>query len=60
MKYPYLLPLIPVTLEQLREATIFTKLDLRSSYNLVHIQVGDEWKTTFSKLWGHSEYLFMP
>ncbi|KAK3545027.1 hypothetical protein QTP86_033228, partial [Hemibagrus guttatus] len=32
--YPYPLPLVPAALEQLREAHIFSKLDLRSAYNL--------------------------
>uniref|UniRef100_A0A3B3R1X0 ribonuclease H n=1 Tax=Paramormyrops kingsleyae TaxID=1676925 RepID=A0A3B3R1X0_9TELE len=41
------LPLIPSALEHLREAVIFTKLDLRSAYNLVRIKAGDEWKTSF-------------
>ncbi|KAI2653719.1 Retrotransposon-derived protein PEG10 [Labeo rohita] len=31
----YPLPLVPAALEQLREATIYTKLDLRSAYNLI-------------------------
>lgn len=34
-------------LEQLHEANVFTKLDLRSTYNLVWIQRGDECKTSF-------------
>lgn len=50
VKYPYLLPIIPTTLEQLRSACIFTKLDLRSAYNLVHIHEGDEWKTLRSTM----------
>ncbi|XP_049335604.1 uncharacterized protein LOC125802248 [Astyanax mexicanus] len=58
--YPYPLPLIPVALEQLRGATIFTKLDLRSAYNLVRIKEGDEWKTAFVTTRGHYEYLVMP
>jgi hypothetical protein len=33
-------------------------VDLRSAYNL--IQEGDEWKTSFSTMSGHYEYLVMP
>ncbi|KAK3535527.1 hypothetical protein QTP70_016798 [Hemibagrus guttatus] len=58
--YPYPLPLVPVALEQLRGARFFTKLDLRSAYNLVRIREGDEWKTTFHTTHGHYEYLIMP
>lgn len=36
------------------------KLDLRSAYNLVHIQEGDEWKTAFSTTSGHFQYCLMP
>ncbi|KAK3505820.1 hypothetical protein QTP70_019745, partial [Hemibagrus guttatus] len=56
VRYPYPFPLVPAALEQLRGARFFTKLDLRSAYNLVHIHEGDEWKTTH----GHYEYLVMP
>ncbi|KAK3533738.1 hypothetical protein QTP70_025055 [Hemibagrus guttatus] len=49
-----------VALEQLRGARIFTKLDLRSTYNLVRIKKGDEWKTTFHTTHGHYEYRVMP
>ncbi|KAK3534043.1 hypothetical protein QTP86_000634 [Hemibagrus guttatus] len=58
--YPYPLPLVLVALEQLRGAQVFTKLDLRSAYNLVRIQEGDEWKTAFHTTRGHYEYSVMP
>ncbi|KAK3551728.1 hypothetical protein QTP70_023263 [Hemibagrus guttatus] len=55
--YPYPLPLVPAALEQLRGARFFTKLALRSAYNLVWIREGDEWKTAFHTTHGHYEYL---
>ncbi|KAK3523590.1 hypothetical protein QTP70_002725 [Hemibagrus guttatus] len=47
VKFRYPLPLVPAALERLRGATVFTKLDLRSAYNLIRIRKGDEWKTAF-------------
>ncbi|KAK3513082.1 hypothetical protein QTP70_000981 [Hemibagrus guttatus] len=60
MCYPYPLPLVLAALEQLRGAQVFTKLDLRSAYNLVRIKEGDEWKTAFHTTRGHYEYSVMP
>ncbi|KAK3506397.1 hypothetical protein QTP70_001791 [Hemibagrus guttatus] len=60
IRYPYPLPLVPAALEQLRGARVFTKLDLRSAYNLVRIREGDEWKTAFHTTHGHYEYCVMP
>ena len=56
----YPLPLVPASLEQVRGSQYFTKLDLRSAYNLVCIREGDEWKTTFVTANGHNEYKVMP
>ncbi|KAL0146514.1 hypothetical protein M9458_058145 [Cirrhinus mrigala] len=60
IKYRYPLPLVPPALEQLRRTKIYTKLDLRSAYNLIRIREGDEWKTAFSTTSGHYEYRVMP
>ncbi|KAK3547304.1 hypothetical protein QTP86_018825 [Hemibagrus guttatus] len=60
VKFRYPLPLVPAALEHLRGATLFTKLDLRSAYNLIRIREGDEWKTAFITPTGHYEYLVMP
>ncbi|XP_029114156.1 uncharacterized protein lrfn4b, partial [Scleropages formosus] len=60
VKYPHPLPLISAALENIQQAQWFTKLDLRSAYNLVRIRQGDEWKTAFSTTLGHYEYLVMP
>ncbi|CAJ0923136.1 unnamed protein product [Ranitomeya imitator] len=60
IKNRYPLPLIPELLERVRQAKVFSKLDLRGAYNLVHIRPGDEWKTAFRSRYGHFEYLVMP
>ncbi|KAK3516402.1 hypothetical protein QTP70_010488 [Hemibagrus guttatus] len=60
VKFRYPLPLVPSALKHLRGATVFTKLDLRSAYNLIRIREGNEWKTAFVTPTGHYEYLFMP
>ncbi|KAJ1116408.1 hypothetical protein NDU88_004620 [Pleurodeles waltl] len=57
-KYP--LPLIPVLLEQVKKAKIYTKLDLRGAYHLVRMREGDEWKTAFKSRYGLFEYTIMP
>lgn len=60
VKLPFPLPLVPAAIEQIREARIFSKLDLRCAYNLIRICEGDEWKTAFITNSGHCEYLVMP
>ncbi|KAK3540671.1 hypothetical protein QTP70_034527 [Hemibagrus guttatus] len=60
VKFQYPLPLVLAALEHLCGATIFTKLDLHSAYNLIRIHEGDEWKTAFVTATGHYEYLVMP
>ena len=44
-RYP--LPLISDLLDSLRKARIYTKINLRHVYYLVHIAEGDKWKTAF-------------
>ena len=46
-KNRYLIPHINNLIDQLSQASIFTKIDLRWGYNNVHIRKGDEWKTAF-------------
>lgn len=49
-----------ILLKMLRGASIFTKLDLHSVYNLIRIWRADEWKTAFITPSGHYEYQVMP
>ncbi len=60
VKYRDPLPLVPADLEQLRGASIFSKLNLRSAYNLIHIHQGDKWNTAFVTPSGHYEYQVIP
>ena len=39
---------------------VYTKLDIRSAYNLIWIKEGDEWKMAFQMCYGHFEYHVMP
>ena len=60
MRYSYPLPLIASAIESMYGVRVFTKLYLRSAYNLVRIREGDEWETAFSTTSGHYESLVMP
>ncbi|MCI4374879.1 hypothetical protein PGIGA_G00011700 [Pangasianodon gigas] len=59
IKYQYPLLLILYALKQLNSAKIFTKLELLSAYNLVHIREDDKWKTAFSSTSRHSNHCIM-
>lgn len=59
-KNRYPLPLIQESLDRLKTAKYFTKIDLRAAYNLIRIKPGDEWKTAFRTRYGLYEYLVMP
>jgi len=54
------LPLIGESLDQLSNATIYTKLDIRDTYYNLRIAAGDEWKTAFRTRYGLYEYYVMP
>jgi hypothetical protein len=59
IKNRYPLPLISRLLDQLGQAKIHTKIDLRGMYNLVRIKEGDKWKTTFRTRYGQFEHIVM-
>src|SRR4029077_4580766 len=60
IKNRYHLPLLRDTLLRLQKAKYYTKLDVRSAYNLIRIADGEEWKTAFRTRYGLFESLVMP
>ncbi|CAI7885507.1 unnamed protein product [Closterium sp. NIES-53] len=60
IKNRYPLPRVDELFEQLGEAKIFSKLDLRSGYNQVRVADEDIEKTAFRTRYGHFEFLLLP
>ena len=60
VKNRYFLPNIGELQDRFGNAKNFTKLNLRSAYNLIRMKNGEKWKTVFKTRYGHYEYLVMP
>ncbi|QRV98260.1 Retrotransposable element Tf2 protein [Ceratobasidium sp. AG-Ba] len=54
------MPLQVELVDQVKNAKIYSKLDLRWGFNNIRIKEGDEWKTAFRTAYGIYEYLVMP
>ena len=60
VKNKYLLPRIEDLFDQLKGASVFSKIDLRSGYYQLRVKDVDVSKTAFRTRYGHYEFLVMP
>lgn len=60
IKNNYPLPRIDELFDQVKGATVLSKIDLRSSYHQIRIKEEDIVKTTFRRRYGYYEFVVLP
>ena len=60
IKNRYPLPRIDDLFDQVRGASVFSKIDLRTGYHQLRIKEEDISKTTFRTRYGHYEFVVLP